>query len=92
MKRFKHPLLFKFDIHTKANIMCQLLERQAHDLRSNGYNPKPAVQWLNEILPLVRQMEYGHDPGSHRNLPDAELEIQAHWEEFILLFLDEIPV
>jgi len=87
-----HPFLHKYDIETRARIMIEQLERQIWKLKAIELDPRPVVQWLNEILPLVRQLRYEENKNFPENTPLAEEELQKHWEEFIVLFLDDILV
>jgi hypothetical protein len=85
-----HPWIHKFDSETRARIMIDHLEAQARKLQHFGYDPKPAVSWLNEILPLLRLMKYDEKRAWSRTTPPPEDEIQKQWEEFIVMFLDDI--
>ena len=89
-RKVHHPLLHRFDLETRARIMVSTLESKARLLQARGYDPKPAVQWMNEILPLVRMLSYSKKHPVHENHPLPEDEVQKHWEEFIILFLDDI--
>ena len=93
MRKSTHPpLLYKFDQETRARIMVNHLEKQARRLQEFGYDPRPAVHWLNEILPLVRLLQYGEKNPLHEYIPNPEEELQKHWEEFVILFFDDILV
>lgn len=85
----KHPLFNRYDSETRNRIMVTHLEKQILKLRSREYDTRPAVHWLNDILPLIRAVRYENDE-IHRK--QAERELKKQWIEFVTLFLDDFLV
>lgn len=85
----KHPLFNRYDLDTRNRIMVTHLEKQITKLRDARYDTRPAVHWLNDILPLIRIVKYEKD---EIHLKQAEKELKKHWIEFITVFLDDFLV